>query len=104
MSLKELLERLNNNPTDETNEDYYDALDNYIDDFIINCYQILDKQNSSIYFSYVFSSALTEYCVRNKISSLEIFDICAHLGDFSDVYELLSRLNIQLNNNITKKH
>lgn len=74
----------------------------YIYDFIIDCYQILDEKKSSTCFSYVFSSALTQYCIKNNINPQEILDICIHLGDFSDAFELLSRLNISLDKQISE--
>ncbi|MBR4230829.1 MAG: hypothetical protein IKR74_01565 [Bacilli bacterium] len=69
---------------------------NYIDTFLIKCHEILNSRIASTCFSYVFSTAVSEYCVQKDISPSEIYDICVNLSDFTNVNELLSRLNIDL--------
>ena len=68
----------------------------YIDKFTIDCYNILDNMDSSIIFSYVFSTALAEYCMNNNVPPSSILDVCINLSDFEDVYGLLQRLNINV--------
>ena len=79
-------------------KDLIDASDNpnYVDEFLLRCHEILNSRIASTCFSYVFSTALSEYCVQNNISPNEIYDICVNLSDFTNVDELLSRLNIDL--------